>query len=279
MAGGDPHAIAAEDLPRLRLPYADGLITIDRVRRLPDSPVCRVRPGDPAEGSVVTLVDFVMADPAQAARTATALVRAADLTAVAVHARYAPTAAAALAVCFAGRVRDARAGRGLSVRIVVADHRPELSGPPPGSAGVVAVGGARGPAGAGAAGDADDAGTGLIRVPHIVAIHDWPNGPSGPQGGPKGPVGVTDRVVWEIMSADQHRAWLGGVPGPDRDGLERHLGGLVALAGLVRAPGAQVPHREEVLRALAGGPLTTEAVHRHPGPLLAAAAVLGNREA
>ncbi|WP_243657667.1 hypothetical protein [Parafrankia sp. BMG5.11] len=86
MAGGDPHAIAAEDLPRLRLPYADGLITIDRVRRLPDSPVCRVRPGDPAEGSVVTLVDFVMADPAQAARTATALVRAADLTAVAVHA-------------------------------------------------------------------------------------------------------------------------------------------------------------------------------------------------
>ncbi|WP_018501998.1 hypothetical protein [Parafrankia discariae] len=248
MAGGDPHAIAAADLPPLRLPYADGLITIDRVRRAPDSPVCRVRPGDPAEGSIVTLVDFVTADPAQAARTATALVRTADLTAVAVHARYAPTAVAALAVCFAGRVRDARAGRDLSVRIVLADHRPELSG-------------------------------GLVRVPHIVAVHGWPNGPSGPQGGPKGPVGVTDRVVWEIMSADQHRAWLGGFPGPDRDGLERHLGGLVALAGLVRASGTQVPHREEVLRALAGGPLTTEAVHRHPGPLLAAAAVLGNREA
>ncbi|KPM50495.1 hypothetical protein ACG83_40010 [Frankia sp. R43] len=261
MAGGDPHAVAAADLPRLRLPYVDGLITIDRVRRTPGSPVCPVPAGDPSAGHQVTRVEFVAADPGQAARTAVALVETADLTAVAVHARFAPVVSTALAVCFAGRLHDARTARGLASRVVVADHRPELAGAAAGTA-----------VGAAASGS-------LVRLPHIVAVHHRPDGERGPQGGPKGSAGVTDRVVWEIMSAAQYRAWLGGLLGPAGDALERHLGGLLALAGLVRARWAQVPRHDEVLQALRGGPLTIGAVYRHPGLLLAVAAALGDREA
>ncbi|MCK9901394.1 hypothetical protein CC117_18160 [Parafrankia colletiae] len=258
----DPHAVAAGDLPRLSLPYADGLITIARVRRTPDAPVCRVSPGDPAHGQRATLVDFVAADAAQAARTAVALVRLAELTAVAVHARYAPSDTAALAVCLAGRLHDVRARRGLAGHVVVADHRPELpamGAPAEGMGGV----------------DAAD----LVCVPHLLAVHRRAGeGVRGPWGGPMGPAGVTDRAVWEIMSPDQHRAWLGGRPGPPVDVLEEHLGGLLTLAGLVRSGCAQIPSHAEVLGVLRGGPLTTEAVYRHPGLLLAVAAALGNRE-
>ncbi|WP_242424280.1 hypothetical protein, partial [Frankia sp. EI5c] len=239
MAGVDPHAIAAADLPRLNLPYADGLITINRVRRAPDSLVCSVAAGDPAAGRIVTSVDFLTIDPPQAARTAVGLVCVADLTAVAVHARYAPTDTAALAVCFAGRLHDARVAHALAGRVVVADHRPELPRPAEGTV----------------------TGRGLVRVPHLVTVHHSPTGPTGPtgpggpggsrgpRGGPRVPAGVTDRVVWEIMTFDQYLIWLGGAPGPDAGVLERHLGGLLTLAALLRGRCAQVPRRDEVLSA------------------------------
>ena len=91
----------------------------------------------------------------------------------------------------------------------------------------------------------------LLRLPHLVTLSDHARG-------------LSDTVVWEVMTRWQAGQWL-GCPIPDQALFERQLPALLHLRSLVRAgmlPPGELSQRLRDL--LAGRYMSIRLVYRHP---------------
>jgi hypothetical protein len=92
---------------------------------------------------------------------------------------------------------------------------------------------------------------GLVRLPHLVTMFD-------------GAQGLSDVVVWEVMTLMQVGRWLGG-PIPDQALFEQQLPALLQLRFLIRAGRLPANDLGQRLRELLTGRyLSIRMVYQHP---------------
>jgi hypothetical protein len=277
---GKAWVFSAADIPRLTLPYRDGVVVYR-----PETPRPTGVSADTA-GNEHEMVDFVPVDRREAARLAVQLARRPDAGSVVVHPRFSPAARTALAIGFAAHLADARRADGLDPNVVTTACAPDLQRLP-----------------------------GHVRVPHLLTISAVPlktsaRGPSGPTKSASGvlagsakPISEvripqesraqqkidraafgsqenTDRTVWEIMSVDACRAWLGGRSPDLHDVVEANLPGLLVLRRMLRRPDSceHLPNGRRIREVLADAKdededddLTIRRVYRDPDVFLPAA--------
>jgi hypothetical protein len=246
---GKAWVFPAADIPRLTLPYRDGVVVYR-----PETPRPTGASADTA-GNEYEMVDFVPVDRREAARLAVQLARRPDAGSVVVHPRFSPAARTALAIGFAAHLAGARRADGLDPNVVTTACAPDLQRLP-----------------------------GHVRVPHLLTISAVPLKTSRAQQkidrAAFGSQENTDRTVWEIMSVDACRAWLGGRSPDLHDVVEANLPGLLVLRRMLRRPDSceHLPNGRRIREVLADAEdegedddLTIRRVYRDPDVFLPAA--------